>query len=301
MDQYMRRVVNTTTPAIRKMLLDTPQKNLVLAHGTAIRGTFIVPRGTSFVFLSEPGKELSQRVVDKYFYELFSSPRIENIPKDWVSRTYLEGSECPNLFLTPSDTMWPGMGFHRLPLRGFLTVHPIHPNDAIKDPEKLAREIRERNNPQFKNSVERGTPLTLLSTIGPRMGVVFVVACRSGANVVRSKSIETMRKSSRERILRVKRGQHQITGANLPKNEQERLLLEKQRKKIRETLRSRKPMDVDSPSRGTKRKSPELSNVSNVEDLMERLSLDASGTKRQKSIIMGLVLDQRKKRRKLSR
>lgn len=302
-NQHMRRVINTTTPKIRKAVLEMTPKNMVLAHGTAIRGTFIVPRGTSFVFLSEPGRELEQSVVDKYFYELFSSPKIERIPRDWVSRTYLPGSECPNLFLTPSDRMWPGMGVHRLPLRGFLAVHPVHPYDSIRDPEKLALDIR-KHAPEFKNVVERGTPLTMLSAIGQNTGVVFVVACRTDANKIKRTSLETLREASKERILRRKRGLHDVTGEGLSKELQERLLLREQRRKLRaEAARGKKPMDVDV-QRGKKRKSTEVSNVSNVsnvEDLMDRLSLGVEDTERQKSIIMGLVLDNRKKRRKLSR
>lgn len=297
-NQRMRYVVNTSTPAVRRTILDMTPKNLVLSHGTAIHGTFIVPRGTSFVFLSEPGKELSQSVVDKYFYELFSNATIQSIPKDWVSRTYLPGSECPNLFLDPRDRMWPGMGLHRLPLRGFLAAHPTGPHDSIKDPEKLAASLR-IHNPWFRNTVERGPAVNLLSAIGANTGVVFVVACRGSAPVPKP-SLETMRKASRERVLRAKRGFHKISGEGLSKEQQEELLLREQRRKLRAEMR--RPMDIDT-RRGQKRKSPN-SNVSNVEDLMDRINrmnIDGEETKHQKNLIMGLVLDQRRKRRKISR
>ncbi len=299
-NQHMRRVVNTHTPAVRKAILDMTPKNLVLSHGTAIHGTFIVPRGTSFVFLSEPGKELSQSVVDKYFYELFSSMSIESIPKDWVSRTYLPGSECPNLFLDPRNGMWPGMGLHRLPLRGFLAAHPTGPHDTIKDPEKLAASLR-NHNPAFRNTVERGPAVNLLSSIGANTGVVFVVACRGSAPVP-VPSLTTMREASRERILRAKRGLHKISGEGLSKEQQERLLLREQRRKLRaEAVRGRKPMNINE-RRGQKRKSSDSnSGISNVEELVERMNINGEETHRQKSLIMGLVLDQRKKRRKLSR
>lgn len=299
-------------------MLRRGKKNLVLAHGYPNEkyGTFRVPDNQIFVFVAEPGKLLSQDFIDNKFYELFSKPNVFGIPDEWIKRTYVPGSECPNVRLDPKDPMWPGMGLHALPLNGFLAVHPNRPGDPVRDPSGLAKKIFPHN-PAFKNNVVRGRPVDFLSNVAAD-GVVFVVACRkvflspnvtivkkatvsipsSSIKNIRARALaaKEMRKTNvarrqafeRAKLIASKRERSLETA----EREKEQARMKAQGKTLAEIRREYKPMQTNKRF-GGKRKEFEV----NIANLFGGLSLANDHTKKQRDIVTGLVLDQRKKSR----
>lgn len=299
-------------------MLRRGKKNLILAHGYPDEkyGTFRVPDGKIFVFVAEPGKLLSQDFVNNKFYELFSNPNVFGIPDEWIKRTYVPGSECPNVHLNTEDFMWPGMGLHALPLNGFLAIHPNRQKDPVKDPNGLAAEIFQHN-PSFKNHVVRGKPIDFLSKV-PSDGVIFVVACRKvfltpeeiGIKMSRApfkssprqqmaqkrmeakevRKFEAARRQAVERakLLASKRERSLETA----EREKEQARMKAQGKTLARIRREYKSMETNKKrTTGSKRKESEV----NIANLFGRMSLANDHTKKQRDIVTGLVLDQRKK------
>lgn len=299
-------------------MLRRGKKNLVLAHGYPDEkyGTFRVPDGKIFVFVSEPGKLLSQDFIDDKFYELFSNPGLLGIPDEWIKRTYVAGSVCPNVHLDPKDSMWPGMGLHALPLNGFLAKHPNRPGDPVKNPRDLAKKIFPHN-PTFKNDVVKGRSVDFLSKIQVD-GVVFVVACRKvfltpNVSVVRTAaasipaaSVKNIRaramqaKEARKMEAATRQAQERAKliaskrerGLEALEREKEKTRMKAQRKTLAKVRREYKPMQTDARFVG-KRKETEV----DIANLFGGLSLQNDHTKKQRSIVTGMVLDQRKKSR----
>lgn len=273
------------------------KKNFVLAHGnpSARFGTFKVPPGTIVVFMSEPGELLPQDVVDKKFYEMFSDPQLLGIPREWVERTYVAGSECPNIQLDPNDPQWPGMGLHALPLNGFLAKHPNRPRDPVQDAADLAAKLARRN-PSFRNQVLRGRPIGKFLGDVRAQGVIFVAACRK--NVLNVAALATS--SDRARREREKA----LASARLTRFERasEANRMRAQRAMLAGVYRDIRPMETNARG-GTGSKKRKDPSENNVADLFGRLSLAnlESAAKRHRAIVMGAVLDQRKARSKQRR
>lgn len=269
------------------------KSNLVLAHGnpSARFGTFKVPSGTIVVFLSEPGELLTQDVVDKNFYEMFSSPKLLGIPKEWIDRTYVAGSECPNIRLDTNDPSWPGMGLHALPLGGFLAKHPNRPGDPVKDPSALAAKLFQRNS-SFRNRVVKGKPVDGLLANVRAQGVIFVAACRK--NVFDVPALAT----SSDRARREREKALALTRLSRMERASEAERIRTQRARLAQVYRQMSPMETNAAKAGgEKRKEPESANIA---DLFGRLSLERgeSAAKRHKRLMTGLVLDQRKNAKK---